>query len=217
MTASAFIEGVAGTSLTDDERALMRGRATVGLHTFCAQYSSALTRVRHLVQEFRGAVGRDAPVLIDQEGGRVQRLGPPHWPTYPPGRAYGERYGNEINGQSGEAAVRLGARLIAPDLAELGITVDCVPVADVPIVGADSRSSAIAPTVRPLMRSPSARAAAGAAGLDGGGVLPVIKHIPGHGRAKADSHSALPGRCGRKHPRTPRLRPVPGTPECRWR
>ncbi len=78
----------------------------------------------------------DAPVLIDQEGGRVQRLGPPQWPAYPPGAAYAALYRNDPS--EGLAAARLGARLIAADLAALGITVDCLPLADVPVAGADA-------------------------------------------------------------------------------
>ena len=78
---------------------------------------------------------RAAPVLIDQEGGRVQRLGPPHWPAYPPGAAYGRIYDRDR--AAGLAAARLGARLIAADLTELGINVDCLPLADVPVAGAD--------------------------------------------------------------------------------
>ncbi len=146
-------------------------------------------QVRRLVQALRQTVGRpDAPVLIDQEGGRVQRLGPPHWRRYPPGRAYGELAGNDP--LTRREIARLGARLMAHDLAALGINVDCVPVLDVPdpsgheIIG-DRAYGRTADEVALLGR-------AAAEGLIAGGVLPVIKHIPGHGRAMADSHLELP-------------------------
>jgi len=145
--------------------------------------------VAALITNFREIVGRpDAPVLIDQEGGRVQRMGPPHWPSYPPGAAYGRLY--DRNAAKGLAAARLGARLIADDLARVGITVDCLPVADVPANGADAVIGDRAYGETP--EKVSALAAAAAAGLADGGVLPVLKHIPGHGRATADSHAALP-------------------------
>jgi beta-N-acetylhexosaminidase len=141
-----------------------------------------------LVGEFRAVVGRQAPVLIDQEGGRVQRLGPPHWPTYPPGAAYGALYDRDAN--LGLAAARLGARLIAADLHNLGIDVDCLPIADVPVAGADPVIGDRAYGTEPA--KVAAIAGAIAAGLVAGGVLPVLKHIPGHGRATADSHKKLP-------------------------
>jgi beta-N-acetylhexosaminidase len=124
-------------------------------------------------------------VLIDQEGGRVARLKPPYWPAYPPARAIAA-----LGGSRAEEAARLGARLIADDLAALGITVDCMPVLDLPQAGAD-------PVIgdRAYGEAPAQVAALGAAVCDGllaGGVLPVVKHIPGHGRAAVDSHHALP-------------------------
>ena len=127
-------------------------------------------------------------MLIDQEGGRVQRLAPPHWPSYPPGAFYGAIY--ERDRAAGLAAARLGARLIASDLFALGIDVDCLPLADVPVSEAD-------PVIgnRAYGMTPAKVAAIGAAvaqGLIEGGVLPVLKHIPGHGRATADSHHRLP-------------------------
>jgi beta-N-acetylhexosaminidase len=91
--------------------------------------------VRTLVDDVRATLGRSAPALIDQEGGRVQRLTPPHWPPYPPGAAYGALYDRDKD--VGLAAAHLGARLIAFDLAGLGIDVDCLPIADVPVAGAD--------------------------------------------------------------------------------
>ncbi len=145
-------------------------------------------QVRRLTGDFRDAVGRHAPILVDQEGGRVQRLSPPHWPSYPPGAAYGRIYDRDT--ERGLQAARLGARLMAADLHALGIDVDCAPVADVPVAGADPVIGDRAYGEEP--GKVAALAGAVAAGLLAGGVLPVLKHLPGHGRAKADSHKALP-------------------------
>ncbi len=127
-------------------------------------------------------------MLVDQEGGRVQRLGPPEWPAYPPGAAYGRLYDHDP--AAGLAAARLGARLIASDLHPLGIGVDCLPLADVPVHNADAVIGDRAYGETP--DKVAAIAAAIAEGLEAGGVLPVLKHIPGHGRATADSHERLP-------------------------
>jgi beta-N-acetylhexosaminidase len=129
----------------------------------------------------------DAPVLIDQEGGRVQRLGPPHWRAYPPGAAFGRLY--DVDPALGLAAARLSARLIADDLLPLGVTVDCLPLADVPIAGADAVIGDRAYGTRPDKVAAIARAVTD--GLEKGGILPVLKHIPGHGRATADTHFRL--------------------------
>src|SRR6202012_5859129 len=117
----AFITGVAGPTLTDEERQFLREAEPWGF-IFCSRNVAGADPLRRLVAELRAAVGRDAPVLIDQEGGRVQRLGPPHWPKYPPGAAYGALYDRDRD--AGLAAARLGGRLIAGDLAALGIDVD---------------------------------------------------------------------------------------------
>jgi len=127
-------------------------------------------------------------VLIDQEGGRVQRLGPPHWPAYPPGARYGELYDREKS--LGLATARLAGHLIAADLGILGIDVDCLPLADVPVAGADAVIGDRAYGTEP--GKVAAIAGAIAEGLKAGGVLPVLKHLPGHGRATADSHHRLP-------------------------
>ena len=188
MQARAFITGLAGTAITSEERAFLKEAQPWGLILFKRNIVSA-SQVSALIINFIETVGRaDAPLLIDQEGGRVQRMGPPHWPIYPPGAAYGRLYDREA--AKGLAATRLGARLIADDLAKVGITVDCLPVADVPAKGADAVIGDRAYGDTP--EKVSALAAAAAAGLAGGGVLPVLKHIPGHGRATADSHAALP-------------------------
>ena len=188
MTGRAFITGVAGVSLNAAERVFLREADPWGLILFKRNIDNR-EQVSRLVQDFRQIVGRsDAPVLIDQEGGRVQRLGPPHWPKYPPGALYGALYDRKPN--DGLNAAHLGARLIATDLAELGITVDCLPLADVPVEGADAVIGDRAYGTTPS--KVAAIAGAVAEGLTAGGVLPVLKHIPGHGRATADSHAKLP-------------------------
>jgi beta-N-acetylhexosaminidase len=188
MAARAFITGLKDTSITPDERAFLRAAAPWGLILF-KRNIRAPDQIIDLVGEFRALVGRDdAPVLIDQEGGRVQRLGPPQWPAYPPGASYGRLYDRDQ--ARGLAAARLGGRLIASDLAALGITVDCLPVADVPVAGADAVIGD-----RAFGDTPAKVAALAAAMTDGlmdGSVLPVLKHLPGHGRATADSHMRLP-------------------------
>src|SRR5271155_5834389 len=130
----AFITGLAGTELSDRERAFLREAQPWGFILFGRNIAGP-EQLRRLIEEVRATLGRAAPALIDQEGGRVQRLGPPHWQPYPPGAAYGELYDRDH--ETGLAAARLGARLIASDLAELGIDVDCLPIADVPVAGAD--------------------------------------------------------------------------------
>jgi beta-N-acetylhexosaminidase len=187
MPSRAFITGVAGLRLTPDERAFLREASPWGLILFKRNIEDQ-AQISDLVDSFREQIGWRAPVLIDQEGGRVQRLGPPHWPVYPPGAAYGALYDKDP--ETGLAAARLGARLIAADLHPLGIDVDCLPVADVPAEGADAvigdRAYGAAPD------KVAALAGAAAEGLLAGGVLPVVKHIPGHGRGTADSHLRLP-------------------------
>src|ERR1700686_4166359 len=130
----AFITGIAGSVLSDKERGFLRDAQPWGLILFKRNVVGPQA-VRRLIDAARTILGREAPVLIDQEGGRVQRLGPPQWPTYPPGAAFGRLYDRDR--ALGLAAARLGGRLIAADLAALGITVDCLPVADVPVPGSD--------------------------------------------------------------------------------
>ncbi len=183
----AFITSVAGPALTGEERQFLKDAEPWGLIVFQRNVVNPAS-LRRLVDDFRNLVGRQAPVLVDQEGGRVQRLGPPHWPNYPPGAAYGALF--DRNREAGLAAARLGARLIAADLAAVGIDVDCAPIADVPVAGADPIIGDRAYGATP--EKVAAIAGAFAAGLMEGGVLPVLKHIPGHGRATADSHERLP-------------------------
>src|SRR5215203_1079575 len=130
----AFIAGCSGLTLTDDEVAFFRESTPWGFILFRRNVDSP-EQVRALCSALRETVGRaDAPILIDQEGGRVQRMGPPHWPKYPAGRTYGQLHANDPLVQ--REITRLGARLIAHDLRSVGITVDCLPVLDVPSPGA---------------------------------------------------------------------------------
>jgi beta-N-acetylhexosaminidase len=188
MNCKALIVGCSSHVLTPAEQALFKAEKPWGFILFRRNVDTP-DQVRRLADSFRECVGRaDAPVLIDQEGGRVQRLGPPHWPKYPPGRAYGALRSNDPLLR--REIARLGARLMAHDLQALGITVDCVPVLDVPAPGAHDVIGDRAYAADPQTIAVLGRAAA--EGLIAGGVLPVIKHIPGHGRAGADSHLALP-------------------------
>lgn len=184
----AFISGCAGHTLSPDERNFFSRERPWGLILF-ARNCSTPEQIASLIAEFRNCVGHeDAPVLIDQEGGRVQRLGPPHWQAYPAGQAFGV-----LDGQSpglGVETARNVSRMIAEDLRALGINVDCLPVLDVP---QDDGHDIIGD--RAYGTTPDQVARIGRAvceGLRAGGVLPIIKHIPGHGRARSDSHAALP-------------------------
>jgi beta-N-acetylhexosaminidase len=188
VSVSACILGCAGLTLSKEEVALFRDVKPWGFILFARNVESP-DQVRALVDALRDTVGRaDAPVLIDQEGGRVARLRAPHWKPYPPGRAYGELVANDP--LMAREITRLGGRLLAHDLAALGINVDCVPVLDVPdpqgheIIG-DRAYGQTPEQVAVLGR-------AAAEGLIAGGVLPIIKHIPGHGRAMAVRHLELP-------------------------
>ncbi|MGY8638008.1 beta-N-acetylhexosaminidase [Bradyrhizobium sp. 14AA] len=188
MSTRAFITGVSGTELTAAEREFIRSERPWGFILFKRNVATP-AQVAALVAELRSAAGAaDAPVLIDQEGGRVQRLGPPHWPVYPPGAVFSILY--DTDSVLGLTAARLSARLIAADLADLGITVDCLPLADVPVSGADAVIGNRAYGTEPGKVAAIARAVT--EGLEQGGVLPVLKHIPGHGRATADTHFKLP-------------------------
>jgi beta-N-acetylhexosaminidase len=185
---NAFISGCAGPSLSDDERRFFAAMRPCGLILF-ARNCQTPDQIKALVAAFRDAVESDeALVLIDQEGGRVQRLRPPHWRAMPPARCYGRLYA--IDPDLGKRAAFAGARLIAQELHALDINVDCTPVLDVPEKGAHEIIGD-----RAFSTDPDVVIALGRAVMDGclaGGVLPVIKHVPGHGRAKADSHLALP-------------------------
>lgn len=187
VSVTSAIYGCAGPELSADEKAFFSDARPWGFILFARNIVSS-DQLRHLTAALREAAGHDAPILIDQEGGRVQRLRPPHWRSWPAGRRYGELY--ERNAETGLQAAHLGARLIAAELRSAGITVDCLPVLDVPVPGAHDvigdRAYALEPG--PV----AALGLAAAEGLLAGGVLPVIKHIPGHGRAGVDSHERLP-------------------------
>src|SRR4051794_32828815 len=188
MSSRAFITGISGLELSAAERAFIRGERPWGFILFKRNVDTP-SQVASLVKELREAVGEaDAPVLIDQEGGRVARLGPPHWPVYPPGAVFGALH--DLDPALGLTAARLSSRLIAADLTDLGISVDCLPLADVPVAGADAVRGNRAYGTGPAKVAAIARAVA--EGLELGGVLPILKHIPGHGRAAADSHFRLP-------------------------
>jgi beta-N-acetylhexosaminidase len=188
MSSRAFITGVSGLELSAVEREFIRAERPWGFILFKRNIETP-NQVSALVRELRNCRGEaDAPVLIDQEGGRVARLAPPHWPVYPPGAVFGALY--DLDPALGLRAARLSSRLIAADLIDLGVTVDCLPLADVPVAGADAVIGNRAYGTDPAKVAAIARAVTG--GLEQGGVLPVLKHIPGHGRATADSHFRLP-------------------------
>ena len=187
MATRAFITGLAGLTISANERTFLRDAQPWGLIIFKRNVSTPV-QVTELVQSFRDTLGWEAPVLVDQEGGRVQRLGPPHWPVYPPGARYGALYDREP--ASGIAAARLAGHLLAADLRSLGIDVDCLPIADVPVADGDEVIGDRAYGSEPGKVAAIAKAIA--EGLQLGGVLPVLKHLPGHGRATADSHHRLP-------------------------
>ena len=145
-------------------------------------------QVRALCADLRDAAGHDALVWIDQEGGRVARLKPPEWPTWPPAARYGEVF--ERDAIVGIEAARLGHRLMAHELKSIGVDADFAPVLDVPVEGSDKIVGDRAFSTDPKNVATLARAAL--EGLHAGGVAGCIKHMPGHGRATADSHLALP-------------------------
>lgn len=188
MDVKAFITDCDGASITPEERSLFEGERPWGMILFGRNVQSR-EQLTDLTASFRDIVGRpDAPVLVDQEGGRVQRLQPPTWRQLPPAAAIGALYPFDPEG-----ALRcawLKARLIAADLHEVGIDVDCLPCLDVPVPGAHEVIGE-----RAFSDDPAVVAALGRATVDGllaGGVLPVMKHMPGHGRADADTHFDLP-------------------------
>src|SRR6202158_1053275 len=188
MSSRAFITGVSGPELSAEEREVIGVGRPWGC-ILCKRNIESPEQVVRLISELRKELGEpDAPVLIDQEGGRVQRFGPPHWPVYPPGAVFGALY--DLDPALGLSAARLSARLIAADLIETGVTVDCLPLADVPVAGADAVIGNRAYGTEPA--KVAAIAWAVTEGLEQGGILPVLKHIPGHGRATADTHFRLP-------------------------
>lgn len=179
----SFICGIAGTQLTHEEREFLENEQPYGVILFARNVENP-AQVRTLTQQLKAAMGHaNAEVLIDQEGGRVARLKPPHWRAYPPALTLAGK-------ADAKRAVYINARLIAEELRNVGITMDCAPLADVlapechDIIG-DRAFGNTAEAVATLARVQ-------ADALLDGGILPVLKHIPGHGRATLDSHEALP-------------------------
>ncbi len=188
MARKALIAGCSGPELTTAERSFFRKHRPCGLILFARNCVS-----REQIADLAGAArecvaGEELLVLVDQEGGRVQRMGPPQWRKYPAARAFGRLY--ESNRGEAIEATHAVARLMAHDLHEVGINADCAPVLDVPATGAHEIIGDRAYGEDPETIIALARAFA--RGLLDGGVLPVVKHIPGHGRARADSHKDLP-------------------------
>ena len=185
---SACILGCQGLTLTDREARFFADANPYGFILFARNVDDP-DQVRALVGQLRRSVGRlDAPVLIDQEGGRVQRLRPPHWRKAPNGEAFARIAATDLN--LAQRLLRLNYRLIGAELADLGIDVDCAPVADVPVPGAHDvigdrafghDSDQVAALARAVMD-----------GLLDQGIMPIVKHIPGHGRSMVDSHLSLP-------------------------
>jgi beta-N-acetylhexosaminidase len=188
MAPKAVIFGCTGPDLSADERAFFRDADPLGFILFARNVDTP-ERTYRLVEELRSAVARaEAPVLIDQEGGRVARLRPPHWRKAPPARLLGELYARDP--ERGLEATRLNSRLLAADVASVGGDVDCLPVLDIAFAETHAVIGDRAYADRPEPVAALGRAAA--EGLLAEGVMPVIKHIPGHGRATVDSHAALP-------------------------
>jgi len=184
----AAIFGCAGMVLSAEERAFFRDADPLGFILFARNVETP-EQARRLTEDLRSSVARaEAPVLIDQEGGRVARLRPPYWRRAPPGRVLGELYARDP--EAGLEATRLNARLLALDVASIGCDVDCLPVLDIALPDAHSVIGDRAYAAQPEAVAAIGRAAA--EGLMAEGVMPVIKHIPGHGRATVDSHHLLP-------------------------
>lgn len=184
----ALILGVSAAELTSEEKAFLRDERPWGFILFARNLVDA-EQIRDLTAMLRDSVEcDDAPVFIDQEGGRVQRLRPPLAPKYPTGAMLGALYARDP--AAGLEAARLMSRLHAFDLSRYGINADCLPVLDVPVSGAHDVIGDRAYGTDPETVAAMGRAAA--EGLFEGNVLPVVKHIPGHGRATADSHNELP-------------------------
>jgi beta-N-acetylhexosaminidase len=187
MPANSAVYGCEGLTLAVEERAFFSDCSPFGFILFARNCDSP-TQLHALSHALREAAGSDVPILIDQEGGRVARLKPPHWRARPAARRFGELF--ERNPEQGREAGYLCARAIAHELRDIGVNVNCAPVLDVPVKGAHDIIGDRAFSMDPLTVIELGRAT-----IDGyldGGVLPIVKHIPGHGRSLADSHLALP-------------------------
>ncbi len=187
-TPRAIIFGCAGTRLSEEERRFFEDENPYGFILFRRNIDNP-SQVRALVAELRDAVGRpDAPISIDQEGGRVARLGPPHWPKLPPARTIGILAETDL--EAGLAAAKASGRVIGAMLADLNIDVACAPVADLLLPETHDVIGDRAFAADPMLVAALARVMA--QGLGDAGVTAIVKHIPGHGRAQADSHLSLP-------------------------
>ncbi len=182
------IFGLSGLALTDDERAFFRDSDPAGYILFGRNIENR-DQLRRLTDELRSLDGRaNLPILIDQEGGRVARMKSPEWPPFPSGAAFDALYDRAP--ASAIEAARLNAMALAAMLSEVGITVDCLPLLDVRQPGASDVIGDRALGSEPMRVAALGRAILG--GLQAGGVVGIVKHIPGHGRALLDTHEALP-------------------------
>ena len=185
---SSFISGCAGEALTGDEWRFFQDARPCGLILFRRNCQSP-DQVKALINAFKDALGSDnVLILVDQEGGRVQRMTPPNWRKLPPASSYGRLYAEDR--AFAIEATRAIFQLIAMDLRADGFNTNCVPVLDLPVPGADIAIGDRAFGSGITMITELGRAVAD--GLLAGGVLPAMKHLPGHGRAMQDSHKSLP-------------------------
>lgn len=187
LSIQSTIFGLSGPRLTSSEKAFFRDANPWAFILFARNIETP-DQVRRLTKDLRDTVGRDCMIFVDQEGGRVRRLRPPQWPDYVSYEVLARGY--KDNKRSRRRAVWLHHRLMAHDLRAIGINADCAPVLDLPTEDADPIISDRAFGDNTDIIIDLANAAM--AGLMSGGVAPVIKHIPGHGRATVDSHKALP-------------------------
>jgi beta-N-acetylhexosaminidase len=187
LSSKAVIFGVSGTELTPREKSFFKESNPAGFILFKRNCADS-EQIRKLNSSLRESVGWHCPILIDQEGGRVQRLGPPNWQQFPPAGKFAKIALEDL--EKAKAEVYENAKQIAAELLDLGINVNCAPMADLlfgfshEIIG--DRAFGTDPEIVSILAGYMAR------GLLDGGVIPILKHIPGHGRAKLDSHEALP-------------------------
>ena len=185
---SAAIYDCEGARLSDDERAFFREANPWGFIVF-ARHCETPDNVRAHCDELRDCVGRDAPILIDQEGGRVIRMKPPVFREHKPPGLLGELW--KLDPEKAREASRLNGKLLARMVSDLGVTVNCAPSLDIPQIDSDPATLGD----RAFAAHPDTVSALGRAYIEGaleGGVLPVIKHLPGLGRSLSDSHYSLP-------------------------
>ena len=185
--ASAVILSLSGKVLTEREKSFFKEADPLGFILFGRNIENP-QQLKALCAEIKETVGRDCPILIDQEGGRVQRMGPPHWSKYTPMREFGEKAEADLD--AGLEALRYHALRMADDLKAAGINVNCTPVLDILVEGAHDiigdRAFSADPALCGRLGTSLCRHYLAA------GIVPIIKHIPGHGRARSDSHLELP-------------------------